>query len=589
MYYPDEIIEEIRSKNDIVDVIGNYVQLKKKGGYFFGVCPFHSEKSPSFSVTPSKQIYHCFGCGVSGNVITFIMKYENCSFQEAVKMLADRSGVKLPEAEYSEEARQKNLERQRLFEIQKEAASFYYRTLRSSEGEVGMRYFRERKLTKETMQSFGLGFSGKSGHVIAYLKSKGYTEKELMKSGLVNYDEKRGLSDKFWNRVMFPIMDVQNRVIGFGGRVMGDGKPKYLNSPETVIFEKGKNLYGLNVARRSRKGYMIACEGYMDVISLHQAGFTEAVASLGTAFTPEHARILKRYTDDIRLTYDSDEAGIKAALRAIPILKSAGISSKIIHMEPYKDPDEFIKNLGAEEFQKRIDKAENSFYFEISVKERDYDLSDPEGRTRFEEALAARLAEIDGELERENYTDAMANKYMIKADALKRAVALALLNKPSSPAVMTDSMRLNRTYRTDEKKEDGEVKAEKFILNFIAEEEGVYKAVKDIITVDDFTEGINRKTAELLFEQAEAGKIVPAAIISRFDDEGEQNKAAEIFSAVIPDSLSRQDKSRALTELVIRIKKASLKRIASKAENSVDRVIREKQAMEKLARIQIEI
>ncbi len=587
MYYPDEIIEEIRSKNDIADVIGNYVQLKKKGSNLFGLCPFHSEKSPSFSVAPTKQIFHCFGCGVSGNVITFLMKYENLSFQEAIQMLAERSGVKLPEAEYSEEAKRKKLERQRLFEIQKEAAAFYFRTLRSSEGEVGMRYFRERRLTKETMQSFGLGFSGKSGHVIAYLKSKGYTEKELMKSGLVNYDEKRGMYDKFWNRVMFPIMDVQNRVIAFGGRVMGDGKPKYLNSPETAIFEKSKNLYGLNVARRSRKGYMIACEGYMDVISLHQAGFTEAVASLGTAFTPEHARILKRYTDEVRLTYDSDEAGIKAALRAIPILKSAGISSRIIHMEPYKDPDEFIKNLGAEEFQKRIDKAENSFYFEISVKEKAYDLADPEGRTRFEESLAARLAEIEGELERDNYTDAMANKYMIKADALKRAVALALLNKPSASA--SENIRINRTLRSDERKEDGEVMAEKYILNFIAEEADVYKAVKDIVTVDDFSEGINRKTAELLFEQAESGNIMPAAIISRFDEAGEQTKVAEIFSTVIPESLSRQDKSRALTELVIRIKKASLKRIAANAENSVDRVIREKQAMEKLARIQIEI
>ena len=369
---------------------------------------------------------------------------------------------------------------------------------------------------------------------------------------------------------------------------MGDGKPKYLNSPETPIFEKGKNLYGLNVARRSRKGYMIACEGYMDVISLHQTGFTEAVASLGTAFTPEHARILKRYTDEIRLTYDSDEAGIKAALRAIPILKAAGISSRVIHMEPYKDPDEFIKNLGAEEFQKRIDNAENSFYFEISVREKAFDLSDPEGRTRFEESLASRLAEIDNELERDNYTDAMANKYMIKSDALKRAVALVLINRPSS-GVIADNVRLSRTIRTDEKREDGAVKAEKHLLNFIAEEEGAYNAIKNIIRVEDFTEGITRKVAEMLFEQAESGKIVPAAIISRFDEAGEQNAVAKIFSNVIPDSLSGQEKSRALTELVIRIKKASLTRIAGNAENSVDRVIREKQAMEELARIQIEI
>ena len=583
MYYPDEIIEEVRSKNDIVDVVGGYVHLKKSGSNYFGLCPFHSEKSPSFSVSGIKQIYHCFGCGAGGNVFSFIMNYENCTFQESVKMLADRAGVKLPEISYSEEAKRKAQEKERLYAINKEAAAFYYKMLRSPDGAIGLKYFNERRLNRETMQSFGLGYAGQSSAVCAFLKSKGFSDKELISSGLVNYNEKRGISDRFWNRVMFPIMDTSNRVIGFGGRVMGDGKPKYLNSPETPIFDKGKNLYGLNIARRTRKGYMIACEGYMDVISMHQAGFTEAVASLGTAFTPDHARILKRYTDDIRLTYDSDEAGTKAALRAIPILKSAGISSRIIHLEPYKDPDEFIKNLGAEEFQKRIDSAENSLMFELHVMQRGFNLGDPDGRTRFEEAMAKRLSEIQSELERENYIEAAAAEYMINSDALKRAVASARLN---SEGVVARPVRVRQSVKK-EKKEDGVIKAEKLLLTYITDNDAVYDAVRAYLGAEDFSEGIYRTVAGLLWRQLENKEMNPAAIVSHFTEADEQREVAEIFNTKLDDELSKQEKTRALTELVIKIKKASLSRLSGEAANQLEQMVREKKIMEKLQRIQI--
>ena len=583
MYYPDEIIEEVRSRNDIVDVIGGYVHLKKSGSNYFGLCPFHSEKSPSFSVSGIKQIYYCFGCGVGGNVVSFIMNYENCSFQEALKIVADRAGIKLPEADYSEEAKKKATERERLYAINKEAASFYYKMLRSPEGAVGFRYFNDRRLTKDTMQKFGLGYAGQSSAVCKWLKSKGFTDKELMRSGLVNFDEKRGMMDKFWNRVMFPIMDTSNRVIGFGGRVMGDGKPKYLNSPESPIFDKGKNLYGLNIARRTRKGYMIACEGYMDVISMHQAGFTEAVASLGTAFTPDHARILKRYTDDVRLTYDSDEAGVKAALRAIPILKSAGISSRIIHLEPYKDPDEFIKNLGAEEFQKRIDSAENSLMFELHVMQKEYNLGDPDGRTRFEEAMAKRLAEIPSELERGNYIEAAAAEYMISSDVLKRAVESAVLR---SEGVTAAPVRTRTTIKKD-KNEDGVIKAEKLLLTYITDNEAIYDAVKPYLSAEDFSGGICKMVAELLWKQMEENAMNPAAIVSHFVEVDEQREVAEIFNTKLDEGLSKQEKTRALTELVIKIKKASLSRITGEAANPLEQMVREKRIMEKLQRIQI--
>ena len=357
--YSREVIDEVISRNDIVDVISGYVKLKKNGSSYTGLCPFHNEKSPSFSVSGQRQLYHCFGCGAGGNVITFVMEYENMTFLEAVKMLGERAGVALPQTSMSEEDRKERGIRDRLLEINKIAATYYYRQLRSENGKAGLDYLKKRELSDSTINSFGLGYATQStGNLYKLLKDKGYDDDILKESGLFTYE--RGIHEKFWNRVIFPIMDINNKVIGFGGRVMGDAKPKYLNSPETRLFDKSRNLYGLNIARTSRKPNMIICEGYMDVISMHQAGFNQAVASLGTALTPGHARLLKRYTDNVLITYDSDEAGVKAALRAIPILKEAGLSTKVINMRPYKDPDEFIKAMGAEAFQERIDNAENS-------------------------------------------------------------------------------------------------------------------------------------------------------------------------------------------------------------------------------------
>ena len=298
MYYSDEIIEEVRSRNDIVDVISQYVRLQKKGSSYFGLCPFHNEKSPSFSVSRDKQMYYCFGCGAGGNVFTFIMEYENYTFLEALRFLAERAGIELPEEEYSKEAKERADLRVTLLEMNKLAAKYFYAQLKSPGGKVGYEYLRKRQLSEETITAFGLGYSNKySDDLYKYLKTKGYSDELIVKAGLANVDEKQGIYDKFWNRVMFPIMDANNRVIGFGGRVMGDGKPKYLNSPETLIFDKSRNLYGLHRARTSRKSYFLICEGYMDVISLHQAGFTNAVASLGTALTSGHASLIKRYVN----------------------------------------------------------------------------------------------------------------------------------------------------------------------------------------------------------------------------------------------------------------------------------------------------
>lgn len=420
MFYPEDVVEEVRMKNDIVDVISGYVKLQKKGSSYFGLCPFHNEKSPSFSVSPGKQMYYCFGCGAGGNVITFVMEYENYTFPEALQMLADRAGVELPKQEFSKEAKAQADLRAALLEINKLAANYFYYQLKQPQGKIGYDYLTRRKLSDETIRHFGLGFANKtSDDLYRYMRSKGYRDEILKETGLF-FIEERGAHDKFWNRVMFPILDVNNRVIGFGGRVMGDGEPKYLNSPETKLFDKSRNLYGLNYARTSREKYMLICEGYMDVIAMHQAGFTNAVASLGTAFTSQHAALIKRYTDQVILTYDSDGAGVKAALRAIPILKEVGISCKVLNMQPYKDPDEFIKNLGADAFRERIDQAKNSFLFEIDVLKRDYNLEDPEQKTKFYNAVARKLLEFPEALERDNYIQAVSREQFINYQDLKK-------------------------------------------------------------------------------------------------------------------------------------------------------------------------
>ena len=554
MYYSDEIIEEVRMKNDIVDVISDYVKLQKKGSSYFGLCPFHNEKSPSFSVSPGKQMYYCFGCGAGGNVFTFLMEYENYTFVEALKHLAERAGVTLPEAEYSKEAKAAADLRTTLLEIQKKAAAFYYYQLHQDVGRQGMAYLKGRNLSDETIRKFGLGCSPKySGALYQYLKSKGYSDTHLKESGLFNVDERRGMQDKFWNRVMFPIMDVNNRVIGFGGRVMGDAKPKYLNSPETKIFDKSRNLYGLNIARTSRKPYLIICEGYMDVISMHQAGFTNAVASLGTALTSGHASLMSRYTKEVLLTYDSDEAGQKAALRGIPILKAAGIRPRVVELAPYKDPDEFIKAEGKEAFEKRLEEAANAFLFEIKVMEKQYDLRDPEGKTQFFREVSRKLLEFPEELERNNYMESVSRIYQIKFEDLRKMVNNMALGGNSFGSVQRTEVRS----RKKENKEDAGHTAQKLMLTWLTSYPAMFDTIAGYITPVDFTTPLYHQVAELVFAQHEEGEVNPAKLLNQFVDSEEQKEVTSLFHATL--HLERkEDARRALLETVCRMKRDSI-------------------------------
>lgn len=554
MRYSEELIEEVRSRNDIVDVISGYVKLKKSGSNYFGLCPFHNEKSGSFSVSPSKQMYYCFGCGAGGNVITFIMEYENYTFMEAVRMLAERAGIELPQMEETPEERKSRDIRSQLLEINKLAAVYYFHQLRGQNGSTAMNYLKKRELGDETIQRFGLGYSSMySDDLYRYIKSKGYKDDILKESGLFTYGDGK-VTDKFWNRVMFPIMDMNNRVIGFGGRVMGDGKPKYLNSPETKLFDKSRNLYGVNIARTSRKPNIIICEGYMDVISLHQAGFNQAVASLGTALTSGQASLMKRYTDQVLITYDSDGAGVKAALRAIPILKEAGLTTKVINMKPYKDPDEFIKGLGAEAFQERIDKAQNSFMYEISAMEQNYDLTDPDSKTRFFNEVAGRIVGFEEELERNNYIEAVADKYMVSMDALKAMVG----NYGNRVGIVKDRHDSRRTSSSHKEKEDGISQAQKILLTWLVQDMSLYPKVAAYLSPDDFIEEPFHDVAVRLYEQLDNGQINPAAIISTFDDGETQKKVASIFNRELAEELSDSERERALNQTVKKIKKNSL-------------------------------
>ena len=589
MYYSEELVEEIRSKNDIVGVVSGYMRLQKKGSNYWGCCPFHNEKTPSFSVNGNKQMYHCFGCGAGGNVFTFVMNYENYSFPEAVKMLADKAGVQIPEPEYTEEAKRKETRRMRLLEVNKEAAKFFYFQLRNPRGEIGLQYLKKRQLSDETIHKFGLGYAGKNGaELVRYLRDKGFEDALIKEAGLASYSEKFGLVSQFWNRVMYPIQDSNHRVIGFGGRVMGEGEPKYLNSPETPVFDKRRNLYGLNFARTARNGNMILCEGYMDVIAMHQAGFTQAVASLGTAFTPEQANLLRRYTDQVFLAYDSDGAGTKAALRAIGILRDAGLTGKVINMKPYKDPDEFMKALGKEAFEERIKQAENSFFFEIRILEGQFDMSDPESKTKFHREIARKLCEFSEEVERDNYLQAVAEKYFIGIENLRKLVA----SYAAQTGLAKPVERPKSGVQSKAGPEENAKRAQRLLITWITDEPALYGKIKKYISAKDFTDDLYRLVAERLFGDLDQDIFNPAGIISTFEDEEEQREAAALFNTNLPKLETLQEREKAFRDILLAVKKNSYEYYMSQMGSdmtALTQAIEGKKALEELAKTHISL
>ncbi len=582
MYYSEDVVEEVRQRSDIVDIISSYISLKKSGSNYLGLCPFHNEKTPSFSVSGGKQMYYCFGCGAGGNVFTFLMEYENLTFPEALEQLAGQAGVALPEKDSSGEDREKRDMRERILEIYKLAANYFYAKLNSARGVEAKRYLLERQLSEQTIRHFGLGYSDKySNDLYQYMKKKGFDDTILNQTGLFTFHEKHGAGDKFWNRVMFPIMDRNSRVIAFGGRVMGDAKPKYLNSPETLIFDKSRNLYGLNFVHGKLSHGIIICEGYMDVIALHQAGFTNAVASLGTAFTSQQASLLKRYTDTVYLCYDSDGAGVKAALRAIPMLKEAGVTVRVIRMQPYKDPDEFIKQLSAEEFQKRIDSAQNSFFYEIDILKRDYNMDDPEEKTKFMNEAAGKCLTFENEIERNNYMEAFCREYGVRTEDFKQ-----LVRHHAARMAGITYQRLKKDGKKREKqgKEDGTQRIQGILLTWLSEDLSLYDTVKKYIRPGDFLDEPYRTIADMLYEQADGGSIAPAKIISCFESKEEQSVAAGIFNRRVKEVKETGEREKALNEMVKTLKKASLDKRSREITDiaQLQKLIEEKKKLEHL-------
>lgn len=586
VYYADEVIEEVRSRNDIVDVIGTYVNLKKKGNTYSACCPFHHEKTPSFHVSREKQMYHCFGCGVGGNVYTFMMEHENFSFPEAVEFLAERAGMKLPEQSMSPEARKQADARNRIKDMNKLAAGYFHYLLKCERGTKAMEYLKKRGLNDETIVKFGLGYSDVyRDDLYKYMKSKGYSDADLKDSGLVRFDEKNGGSDKFWNRAMFPIIDVNNRVIGFGGRVMGDGEPKYLNTQETLVFDKSRNLYGLNLAKKSRRSGIIFCEGYMDVISMHQAGFDNAVASLGTALTVGQVNLIKRYTDHVYLAYDSDGAGTKAALRALEIMREFEIPARVISLKPYKDPDELIQAEGQEEFERRIENAISGIMFEIQILANNYNQDDPQERTQFQKEAAKRLSLILDPLERGNYTESVAKRYDIDADSLKETVTRYGIAGGSRVDASVFE-RGQKRKSPEEEKAGKQLKAERLLITWMINENSLFDLLKGVIGPEDFLESVYRDIVTELFTQYEQdGKVTPAAIMNHYQSREEHEKVSAIMQQDFDMELAKSEKSKAVTDLVKGIKRRSLEHQIAEAKGDLvkaGQLMMEKAKVEKI-------
>ncbi|MEA4971667.1 MAG: DNA primase [Candidatus Metalachnospira sp.] len=574
MFYPQELIDEIRIQNEIVSVVSEYVALKPKGSSYFGLCPFHNETTPSFSVSVDKQFYYCFGCGESGNVYSFIMRMENCDFPEAVKRLADRVHIALPEPEYSEEAKQFEKLKKQIYDIHKLAGRYYYAVLNSENGIKAAEYLKNRGVISEIQKKFGIGYapSGR-GHLHEYLKKKGFDRDAMIKSGLVmESKDGRGLYDRFFNRLMFPIFDMQGRVVAFGGRVIDKGEPKYLNSPETAVFNKSKTLYGMNFAKMARKREIILVEGYMDMISIYQAGFPNVVAGLGTAFNNDHARTLHKIADRVILLYDSDEAGEKAALRAIPVLVNNGFEVMATQVYGAKDADEFIKKYGSDAFGKLLVDAVNHIVFQINCIKKNYNMENAEHRVRFAEEAAKVLSEVHEDIERDVYTKETSVLCGIDEAALKSRI-MRIRDVNDREFIKSAEKKRQRVYSQTEGRDirpKGIIEAQKAVLSLSVHNERILRAVSKVLKPYEFDGDVYKALADKIFSDYERGiKREPADIVSCFESLEEQNTVAAVF-AVKLDLIDAVKTEKALNENVKLIKKNYTDNLLAKAETVED-------------------
>ncbi len=544
--YSDEIIDDVRQSNDIVDSISQYVRLKRSGRNYFGLCPFHNEKSPSFSVSPDKQIFHCFGCGVGGNVISFIMKIEGISFVEAVQMLAERANIALPTLQNNVDTAKEEL-KAKVYGVNEFAAQFYHQNLYKPEAKIAQEYVKKRKLTQSTLEAFQIGFSGRFDELFKNLKKQGFGEKEILESGLVNKNDKGQYIDRYRNRLMFPICNVRGRVIAFGGRVLDDSKPKYINSPENIVYSKGRHLYGLNVAKKGDLKKILIVEGYMDVISLHQRGITNVVASLGTAMTQQQGFLLRKHAEQIILSFDSDEAGLTAKMRALEILQTMGCDLRILQMEGAKDPDEYVIKYGNARFLHLIDQALSVVEFKVKVLKQHLNLENINDKIKFLNQIAKIMANIENTIEREVYMEQIAGEYGISKEAIYAEVNKLAYSHHQGEKVLEKP----KPVAIHQKKEDTTItpavkKREDTVLSILLTGNlNLYQIIKVYMNPEDFKQEINRKIVQKLYEEFEKGNSNINTLIDHLSDE-EQSRV----TAILAEDYEIDDMEKAIDDLM---------------------------------------
>lgn len=545
--YSDELIEEIRTNNDIVDVISKYVTLKRSGRNFFGLCPFHKEKSPSFAVSPDKQIFHCFGCGAGGNVIHFISKIEGLDFKDTLELLANRANIELPTLENSEDDKTARL-KSKVYEINKIAAEFYHENLYKPTSKMAQEYIKKRKLDNRTLKTFLIGYACNFNELYLLLKQKGFTEEEMLASSLVKRTDNGGYMDSFRKRLMFPIQDVRERVIAFGGRVLDDSKPKYINSPENIVYSKGRNLFGLNVAKKHDTKRIIIVEGYMDAISLYQRGITNVVASLGTAMTESQGRLLRRHSEQVILGYDADGAGQAAILRGMEILQNLGCDIRVLQIEGAKDPDEYVLKYGPERFQRCVDNSISLVEFKVKVLLKELNIENTNDKIKFLNEIAKILSKITNQIEREIYVDKIAREYKISKEAIYAEIN-KLIYKDNQ-----GSKKLEKKVITMELKEESKtnisestLKKEKLVIYLLINEYSKsYEKIAKLITLNDIQDETNRQILKKMYEEFQKGNINTNQIVDWFQDENIISRITEIMA----EDFEITDVNKAIDDLI---------------------------------------
>ena len=552
--YSEELIEEIRSSNDIVDVISQYVILKRSGRNFFGLCPFHKEKSPSFSVSPDKQIFHCFGCGVGGNVIHFVSKIENLNFVETLELLANRANITLPTLDNSYQDNEKAMLKSKVYEINEIAAKFYHENLYKPTSKPAQEYIKKRRLDNRTLKSFLIGYSGNFDELYNLLKQKGFTEEQILASSLVNKTDNGKFIDRFRKRLMIPIQDTSGKFIAFGGRVLDDSKPKYINSPENIVYSKGRNLFGLNIAKKGDTKKLIIVEGYMDAISLYQRGITNVVASLGTALTEQQGRLLRKNSEQVIIGYDADGAGQAATLRGLEILQNMGCDIRVLQIYGAKDPDEFVIKYGPERFQKCVDSAISLVEFKVKILKQNLNIENVNDKIKFLNEIAKILSKVDNSMEKEIYIDKISKEYGISKEAIYGEVNKLVYKKDNDKKVL-ESTQIKNLLRKEntEKIDESIIKREKMVIYILVNyPQESYEKIKDTILVDNIKAEINKKIISKIYELYAQGKT--SNILDSFDDE----EAINYLSGIMADDFGILDINKCIEDLLTTYNKEKL-------------------------------